>query len=188
MNPPRSRQEAQGGRLRALVHRLLGARGQVMVRMDGLTHIQRTRIPRHGPRRDRLRQAQRRPGRLRPRDGEPRRHRQADHLRRDLHRHPRHRRRLGGLATQVVALDLVTADGSILHARPRRTRTSSPRPASGRRPRRDQSLTLQCVPAFLLRAQEMPLPSGDVLTGFDETLPTATITSSSTGSRTPTSR
>ena len=30
------------------------------------------------------------------------------------------------------------------------------------------SLTLQCVPAFLLRAQEMPLPLGDVLDGFDE--------------------
>ncbi len=30
------------------------------------------------------------------------------------------------------------------------------------------SVTLQCVPAFLLRAQEMPLPLAEVLDGFDE--------------------
>ena len=77
--------------------------------------------------------------------------------------------RLGGLATQVVALDLVTADGSILHC------SAEENPdvfaaacvsvgALGV----ISSLTLQCVPAFLLHAQEMPLPLGDVLDGFDE--------------------
>ncbi|WP_329474557.1 FAD-binding protein [Kribbella sp. NBC_01484] len=77
--------------------------------------------------------------------------------------------RLGGLATQVVALDLVTADGSILHC------SAEEHPdvfAAGRVSVGAlgviSALTLQCVPAFLLHAQEMPLPLGDVLDGFDE--------------------
>jgi FAD-linked oxidoreductase len=77
--------------------------------------------------------------------------------------------RLGGLATQVVALDLVTADGSILHC----SAEENPDVFAAARVSVGalgviSSLTLQCVPAFLLRAQEMPLPLGDVLTGFDE--------------------
>jgi len=77
--------------------------------------------------------------------------------------------RLGGLATQVVALDLVTADGSVLHC-------SAEENADVFNAARISvgalgvitSLTLQCVPAFLLRAQEMPLPLSEVLSGFDE--------------------
>ncbi|GAB2655399.1 D-arabinono-1,4-lactone oxidase [Kribbella swartbergensis] len=77
--------------------------------------------------------------------------------------------RLGGLATQVVALDLVTADGSVLHC-------SAEENADVFNAARISvgalgvifSVTLQCVPAFLLRAQEMPLPLSEVLDGFDE--------------------
>jgi FAD-linked oxidoreductase len=76
--------------------------------------------------------------------------------------------RLGGLATQVVALDLVTADGSVLHC----SAEENPDVFAAARVSVGalgviSSLTLQCVPAFLLRAQEMPLPLGDVLDGFD---------------------
>jgi L-gulonolactone oxidase len=77
--------------------------------------------------------------------------------------------RLGGLATQIVALDLVTADGSIVHC-------SAEENADVFNAARISvgalgvitSLTVQCVPAFLLRAQEMPLPLSEVLSGFDE--------------------
>jgi FAD-linked oxidoreductase len=77
--------------------------------------------------------------------------------------------RLGGLATQVVALDLVTADGSILHC----SADENPDVFAAARVSVGAlgvitSVTLQCVPAFLLRAQEMPLPLDDVLGGFDE--------------------
>ncbi|MEU4286634.1 D-arabinono-1,4-lactone oxidase [Kribbella sp. NPDC026596] len=77
--------------------------------------------------------------------------------------------RLGGLATQVVALDLVTADGSILHC----SAEENPDIFAAARVSVGalgviSALTLQCVPAYLLRAQEMPLPLGDVLNGFDE--------------------
>jgi L-gulonolactone oxidase len=77
--------------------------------------------------------------------------------------------RLGGLATQVVALDLVTADGSVLHC----SAEENPDVFAAARVSVGalgviSSLTLQCVPAFLLRAQEMPLPLGEVLDGFDE--------------------
>ncbi|MFI7061481.1 D-arabinono-1,4-lactone oxidase [Kribbella sp. NPDC050124] len=76
---------------------------------------------------------------------------------------------LGGLATQIVELELVTADGSVLHC-------SADENADVFAAARISvgalgvitSLTLQCVPAFLLRAQEMPLPLPEVLDGFDE--------------------
>ncbi|MER7243604.1 D-arabinono-1,4-lactone oxidase [Kribbella sp. NPDC000426] len=76
---------------------------------------------------------------------------------------------LGGLATQVVALDLVTADGSVLHC----SAEENPDVFAAARVSVGalgviSSLTLQCVPAFLLRAQEMPLPLADVLDGFHE--------------------
>ncbi|GAA2815589.1 D-arabinono-1,4-lactone oxidase [Kribbella solani] len=77
--------------------------------------------------------------------------------------------RLGGLATQVVGLDLITADGSVLHC------SAEENPGVFAAARISvgalgviSSLTLQCVPAFLLRAQEMPMPLADVLDGFDE--------------------
>jgi FAD-linked oxidoreductase len=76
--------------------------------------------------------------------------------------------RLGGLATQVVGLELVTADGSVLSC-------SAEENADVFNAARISvgalgvitSLTLQCVPAYLLRAQEMPLPLPEVLGGFD---------------------
>jgi L-gulonolactone oxidase len=76
---------------------------------------------------------------------------------------------LGGLATQVVALDLVTADGSVLHC----SAEENPDVFAAARVSVGalgviSSLTLQCVPAFLLRAQEMPLPLAEVLDGFHE--------------------
>ncbi|WUJ75724.1 FAD-binding protein [Kribbella soli] len=76
---------------------------------------------------------------------------------------------LGGLATQVVALDLVTADGSVLHC----SAEENPDVFAAARVSVGalgviSSLTLHCVPAFLLRAQEMPLPLADVLDGFNE--------------------
>jgi L-gulono-1,4-lactone dehydrogenase len=77
--------------------------------------------------------------------------------------------RLGGLATQVVALDLVTADGSMLHCSAEENADvfDAARVSVGTLGV-ITSLTLQCVPAFLLRAQEMPLPLSEVLSGFDE--------------------
>ncbi|MFG1815236.1 D-arabinono-1,4-lactone oxidase [Kribbella sp. NPDC049174] len=77
--------------------------------------------------------------------------------------------RLGGLATQVVALDLVTADGSMLHCSAEENADvfDAARVSVGALGV-ITSLTLQCVPAFLLRAQEMPLPLSEVLSGFDD--------------------
>ena len=77
--------------------------------------------------------------------------------------------RLGGLATQVAGLDLVTADGSVLSC-------SADENADVFDAARISvgalgvlaSVTLQCVPAFLLRAQEGPIPMDDTLDGFDE--------------------
>ncbi|MGW6276749.1 D-arabinono-1,4-lactone oxidase [Kribbella sp. NPDC055071] len=77
--------------------------------------------------------------------------------------------RLGGIATQIVALDLVTADGSILHCSAEENADvfAAARVSVGALGV-ITSVTLQCVPAFLLRAQEMPLPLDDVLLGFDQ--------------------
>ncbi|HEY0692657.1 MAG TPA: D-arabinono-1,4-lactone oxidase [Kribbella sp.] len=77
--------------------------------------------------------------------------------------------RLGGLATQVIGLELVTADGSVLSC----SAEENPDVFAAARISVGAlgviaSLTLQCVPAFLLRAQEMPLPLAEVLSGFDE--------------------
>jgi FAD-linked oxidoreductase len=77
--------------------------------------------------------------------------------------------RLGGLATQVIGLDLVTADGSVLSC----SVEENPDTFAAARVAVGAlgviaSLTLQCVPAFLLRAQELPLPLPEVLDGFDE--------------------
>jgi L-gulonolactone oxidase len=77
--------------------------------------------------------------------------------------------RLGGLATQVIALDLVTADGSVLHCSAEENADvfNAARVSVGALGV-VTSVTLQCVPAFLLRAQEMPLPLAEVLDAFDE--------------------
>jgi L-gulono-1,4-lactone dehydrogenase len=76
---------------------------------------------------------------------------------------------LGGLATQVIGLDLVTADGSVLSC------SAEENPDVFQAARIGvgalgviASLTLQCVPAFLLHAAEGPMPLDDVLTGFDQ--------------------
>jgi L-gulonolactone oxidase len=76
--------------------------------------------------------------------------------------------RLGGIATQIVALDLVTADGSILHCSAEENADvfAAARVSVGALGV-ITSVTLQTVPAFLLRAQEMPLPLDEVLGGFD---------------------
>jgi L-gulonolactone oxidase len=77
--------------------------------------------------------------------------------------------RLSGLAAQVAALDLVTADGSIMHCSADENADvfAAARVSVGALGV-ISSLTLQCVPAFLLRAQEMPLPLAAVLDDFDE--------------------
>lgn len=77
--------------------------------------------------------------------------------------------RLGGLATQVAGLELVTADGSVLTC----SATELPDVYAAARIGVGAlgvitALTLQCVPAFLLRAQELPLPLTEVLDGFHD--------------------
>ncbi|MFI5709328.1 D-arabinono-1,4-lactone oxidase [Kribbella sp. NPDC051620] len=77
--------------------------------------------------------------------------------------------KLGGIATQIVGLELVTADGSVLHC----SADENPDVFNAARVSVGSlgvitALTVQTVPAFLLRAQEMPLPLGEVLDGFDE--------------------
>lgn len=72
--------------------------------------------------------------------------------------------RLGGLATQVVALDLVLADGTAVHC------SADEHPDLFAAARVGLGalgvvthLTLQCVPAFALHAVERPEPLDDVL-------------------------
>lgn len=77
--------------------------------------------------------------------------------------------RLGGLATQVRAVDLVTADGSVLTC----SRTENPDVFDAARISIGalgiiSALTIKAVPAFLLHAQEGPMPLATVLDGFDE--------------------
>jgi L-gulono-1,4-lactone dehydrogenase len=76
---------------------------------------------------------------------------------------------LGGLATQVIGLELLTADGSLVQC----SATESPKTFAAARIGLGAlgvvtAVTLQCVPAFALRAAESPMPLGDVLDGFDE--------------------
>lgn len=77
--------------------------------------------------------------------------------------------KLGGLATQIAALELVTADGSVLHCSAEENADvfDAARISVGALGV-ITSLTLQTVPAYLLRAQEMPLPLAEVLGNFDE--------------------
>jgi L-gulono-1,4-lactone dehydrogenase len=76
--------------------------------------------------------------------------------------------RLGGLATQVEALELVLADGSVV------TCSASSRPelfAAGRVGLGAlgviATVTLRCVPSFTLLADERPVPVEEVLGQFD---------------------
>ena len=76
--------------------------------------------------------------------------------------------RLGGLATQVEALDLVTADGSLV------TCSASARPGLFAAARVGlgalgvvSAVTLRCVPSFTLAADERPMPVEQVIEEFD---------------------
>ena len=97
--------------------------------------------------------------------------------------------RLGGLATQIAALDLVTADGSLLHCSPEENADifNAARVSVGALGviRLDHPADRPGVPAAGA-GDAAPAGRGAGRLRFE--LPTATITSSSTGSRTPTSR
>jgi FAD-linked oxidoreductase len=77
--------------------------------------------------------------------------------------------RLGGLATQVEALELVLADGTVA------TCSASSRPELFNAARVGlgalgviSTVTLRCVPSFTLLADERPMPVDEVLEQFDE--------------------
>jgi L-gulono-1,4-lactone dehydrogenase len=76
---------------------------------------------------------------------------------------------LGGIATQVTGLELVLGDGSVVSC------SASERPDLFSAARVSvgalgvlSSVTLQCVPAFTLAADERPMPVDEVLGQFDE--------------------
>lgn len=76
--------------------------------------------------------------------------------------------RLGGLATQIAALDLVLADGSVVSC------SADRRPELFAAARVGlgalgviSTVTLRCEPSFVLAAQERPEPLDEVLAGFD---------------------
>jgi L-gulono-1,4-lactone dehydrogenase len=76
--------------------------------------------------------------------------------------------RLGGLATQVEALELVLADGSLV------TCSAAARPELFAAARIGlgalgviTTVTLRCVPSFTLAADERPMPVAEVLEQFD---------------------
>ena len=76
---------------------------------------------------------------------------------------------LGGIATQVTGLELVLADGSVVSC------SASERPDLFSAARVSvgalgvlSSVTLQCVPAFTLAADERPMSVDEVLGQFDE--------------------
>jgi L-gulono-1,4-lactone dehydrogenase len=76
--------------------------------------------------------------------------------------------RLGGLATQVEALELVLADGSLVAC------SASSRPELFAAARVGlgafgviTTVTLRCVPSFLLAADERPVPLAEVVERFD---------------------
>jgi len=77
--------------------------------------------------------------------------------------------RLGGLATQIEALELVLADGTLVSC------SATQRPELFNAARIGlgtlgviSTVTLRCVPSFVLAAQEGPEPLEQVLDGFDE--------------------
>jgi len=77
--------------------------------------------------------------------------------------------RLGGIATQVAALELVLADGSVVScsARERPDLFSAARVSVGALGV-ISTVTLSCVPAFTLAADERPMPLSEVTARFAE--------------------
>ncbi len=77
--------------------------------------------------------------------------------------------RLGGIATQVAALDLVLADGSAVScsARERPDLFTAARVGLGALGV-ISAVTLACVPAFTLAADERPMPVDEVIARFGE--------------------
>jgi FAD-linked oxidoreductase len=76
---------------------------------------------------------------------------------------------LGGIATQVEALELVTADGSLIKV----SATESPDLFAAARISMGAlgliaTVTLRCVPGFRLAADERPMPLEEVIERFDE--------------------
>jgi FAD-linked oxidoreductase len=76
---------------------------------------------------------------------------------------------LGGLATQVAALELVKADGSVASV----SATEQPDLLNAAAVSLGalgviSTVTLRCVPAFQLAADERPMPTDEVLRRFDE--------------------
>jgi L-gulono-1,4-lactone dehydrogenase len=76
---------------------------------------------------------------------------------------------LGGIATQVEALELVTADGSLIKV----SATQSPDLFAAARISMGAlgliaTVTLRCVPGFRLAADERPMPLEEVIERFDE--------------------
>ncbi|HEU5033187.1 MAG TPA: D-arabinono-1,4-lactone oxidase [Mycobacteriales bacterium] len=76
---------------------------------------------------------------------------------------------LGGLATQIAGLELVLADGSVVScsARERPELFSCARVGLGALGV-VTAVTLQCEPAFVLHADERPMPLAEVMDGLDE--------------------
>ena len=77
--------------------------------------------------------------------------------------------RLGGIATQVRGLELVTADGSVLSC----SETDHPDVFAAARVSLGAlgivtAVTLQCDPAFELHASERPLPADDAIRSLDD--------------------
>ncbi|HEX8007687.1 MAG TPA: FAD-binding protein, partial [Trebonia sp.] len=77
--------------------------------------------------------------------------------------------RLGGLATQVEALELVLADGSLMSC----SAANQPDEFAAARVSLGAmgvicTVTLRCVPAFTLAADERPMPLEEVTARFDE--------------------
>ncbi|MDZ4277839.1 MAG: FAD-binding protein [Dehalococcoidia bacterium] len=77
--------------------------------------------------------------------------------------------KLGGIATQVVGLRLISGDGSIIECSPSR----EPEVFHAARVGLGalgivSTVTLQCVPAFSLRAVEQPMPVDELLDALDE--------------------
>ena len=82
--------------------------------------------------------------------------------------------RFGGLAAQVVAATLVTADGALLRVSESEHAELLPAVRLGLGALGVLvDLTIQCVPAFLLSAVELPLGFDEVLDGLDERIAAA---------------